>query len=110
MFYKYRLDNGRIEVGAPEPIESFDPAIYAVLDTMDTSAYDDHANVYRIVADAVEIDPTYTPPPFDLGTEELKAILKLIIDQLNAIRTQVGMTQITYAQARDAIKTSLGPT
>ena len=45
--------------------------------------------------------------PFDLSLAELRAILKIIIDQFNAVRANAGMPLITYEQARDAIKAEL---
>ena len=46
--------------------------------------------------------------PFDLTTGELKALLKLIIDQFNVLRNAAGLPEITYQQAKDTIKTDLG--
>ena len=47
--------------------------------------------------------------PFDLDTEQLKALLKIIIDELNILRTHpaIGLNPRTYTQARDLIKTEL---
>ena len=47
-------------------------------------------------------------PQFDLSRDELKALLKLIIDQLNVLRVAAGLSEITYQQAKDVIKTELG--
>ena len=112
MFYIYRLSDNRIISASPDDRFSIDPVTHGAIETSDTTAYDDPANVYKIKADlsGTEIDPTWTPPAFDLTTAELKALLKLIIDQLNIIRTNpaLGLPAITYDQARGAIKAALG--
>ena len=89
---------------------SIDPVTHGAIETSDTTAYDDPANVYRVKADlsGTGIDPTWTPPAFDLTTAELKALLKLILDQINILRVKAGLAEITYAQARDTIKAALG--
>ena len=109
MFYKYRLSDNRILVAAPAPLVC-DIEIEAVVELEDSSAYDDPTNTWRMTStfDGVEVDPTWTPPPFDLSTKELIEILKLILKQINVLRTAAGLSEITYAQARDAIKAELG--
>ena len=109
MYYKYRLSDNRILVAGPDPIISVRPE-HAVVEIGDTTAYLDHTQVYRITdtLDGVEVDPTYVPPEFDLGTAELKALLKLIVDQFNILRLAAGMNEITYQQAKTVIKEELG--
>lgn len=111
MFYIYRLSDNRITSASPDDKFTINPLTHGAVESSETTAYDDHANVYRVKSDlsGVEIDPTYAPPPFDLATAELKAILRLIVDQINVLRTDPAINKpaITYAQARDAIKAIL---
>lgn len=109
MFYRYLLSNKRIISASPDSLV-YDSEDEGMVEVADDKAYIELTQVYRVTSDlsGVEVDPTYTPPPFDLSRDELKAILKLIVDQFNAVRTNVGMPEITYAQARDAIKAELG--
>ena len=49
------------------------------------------------------------PPPeiFDLSNPETRSVLKLIVDQLNVIRLNIGMSEITYSQAKNAIENEI---
>ncbi len=65
----------------------------------------------RLVGEHNHVDGNwlvFDDTPFDLTTREIKALLKLIIDQFNILRLAAGMNEITYQQAKDVIKAELG--
>jgi hypothetical protein len=107
MFYVVRDPDNRIVVASPTDDLSVE-AGFTLIESVDDSAYTDISQVWRLVDGVVEIDPTYTPPEFDLSRAELRAILKLIVDQFNVLREAAGMSEITYTQAKTVIKDELG--
>lgn len=64
----------------------------------------------RLVMDCRHSDGNYLlfdATPWDLSSRELIEILKLILNQINELRSAAGMAEITYDKARDAIKAAI---